>query len=131
LWNVLKGEMSLVGPRPERPEIVATLEPVIPRYAERLAVRPGVTGLAQVQLPPDTDLASVRRKLRYDLYYLENASLELDVRLLLATAVHALGLPFAISRVLLGVPGPAVVEPDRSGVGPVPVARMGEQPVAG
>ena len=71
LVNVLRGEMSLVGPRPERPEIVAGLEPAIPCYRERLAVRPGVTGLAQVQLAPDTDFESVRRKLAYDLYYIE------------------------------------------------------------
>ena len=63
LWNILRGEMSLVGPRPERPEIVPQLERVLPAYRERLRVRPGVTGLAQVQLAPDTDLESVRRKL--------------------------------------------------------------------
>ena len=60
LFNVLKGEMSLVGPRPERPEFVRVLAEAIPGYRNRLAVRPGVTGLAQVNLPPDTDIASVR-----------------------------------------------------------------------
>ena len=61
LWNVLCGEMSLVGPRPERPELIPTLARSIPGYRHRLEVRPGVTGLAQIQLPPDTDLDSVRR----------------------------------------------------------------------
>ena len=74
LINVLMGEMSLVGPRPERPEFLAKLEHDLPDYRRRLAVRPGVTGLAQVQQPPDTDLASVRRKLNYDLYYVERLS---------------------------------------------------------
>jgi lipopolysaccharide/colanic/teichoic acid biosynthesis glycosyltransferase len=67
-WNVLRGDMSLVGPRPERPEFVPQLEQAVAHYRERLRVRPGVTGLAQVQLPPDTDLDSVRLKLAYDLY---------------------------------------------------------------
>ncbi len=75
LWNVLRGEMSLVGPRPERPEFVVQLERAIPRYSDRLLVRPGVTGLAQVQLPPDSDLASVRRKLACDLYYAQKTQL--------------------------------------------------------
>jgi lipopolysaccharide/colanic/teichoic acid biosynthesis glycosyltransferase len=92
LWNVLKGDMSLVGPRPERPEFVPSLAAVIPRYQERLSVRPGVTGLAQVQLPADTDLDSVRRKLAYDLYYIEQGGLWLDFRLLLATGFKVLGM---------------------------------------
>src|SRR2546425_895128 len=62
LWNVLLGDMSLVGPRPERPEFVPSLEQAVPCYHDRLLIRPGLTGLAQLQLPPDTDLESVRRK---------------------------------------------------------------------
>jgi lipopolysaccharide/colanic/teichoic acid biosynthesis glycosyltransferase len=92
LWNVLRGEMSLIGPRPERPEIIVKLESSIPRYAERRAVLPGLTGLAQLQLPPDTDFSCVRRKLVYDLHYVERASLGLDCRILLGTACKVLGL---------------------------------------
>ncbi len=110
LWNVIRGDMSLVGPRPERPEFVDQLEKTIPRYRERLVVRPGLTGLAQVQLPPDTDLGSVRRKLAYDLYYVERRSLWLDVRILLSTPFHVLGLPFAIPRLLFRVPSGETVE---------------------
>jgi hypothetical protein len=109
--------MSLVGPRPERPEIVRTLEQTLARYRDRLAVRPGLTGLAQVQLPPDTDLESVRRKLKYDLHYVETSSAWMDVRLLFSTAFHIVGLPFGLSRTLLGLPGEPEVEPER-GVSP-------------
>jgi lipopolysaccharide/colanic/teichoic acid biosynthesis glycosyltransferase len=108
LWNVLKGDMSLVGPRPERPEFVPHLEQCLPGYRERLRVRPGLTGLAQVQLPPDTDLASVRRKLAHDLHYVEQLSFWLDVRILFATIFHVLGLPVTVAR--LFVPGGPAVE---------------------
>ena len=113
IFNILKGEMSLVGPRPERPELVSTLEVALPRYRDRLLVRPGLTGLAQVQLPPDTDLESVRRKLRYDLHYVATGSVWMDVRLMIATAIHVAGLPFAVSRNLFALPGEPEVEPER------------------
>jgi lipopolysaccharide/colanic/teichoic acid biosynthesis glycosyltransferase len=101
LWNVLRGQMSLVGPRPERPEFVPQLERAIPHYRARLLVRPGLTGLAQVQLPPDTDLASVRLKLAYDLHYVRNIGCWLDLRIHLATALHMVGLPVGwIARML-------------------------------
>jgi lipopolysaccharide/colanic/teichoic acid biosynthesis glycosyltransferase len=106
LFNVLLGDMSLVGPRPERPEFLPKLERTLPAYRRRLAVRPGVTGLAQVQLPPDTDLASVRRKLDYDLFYVERMNSWLDVRILVATALKCVGVPFAAIGLLLGLPGP-------------------------
>jgi lipopolysaccharide/colanic/teichoic acid biosynthesis glycosyltransferase len=85
LWYVLRGDMSIIGPRPERPEFVGPLAKSIPHYSERLLVRPGVTGLAQVQAPADTDLTSVRRKLTYDLYYIRHMGLWLDLRILLCT----------------------------------------------
>jgi lipopolysaccharide/colanic/teichoic acid biosynthesis glycosyltransferase len=105
LWNVLKGDMSLVGPRPERPEFVPRLAAALPGYRDRLAVKPGVTGLAQVRLPADTDIESVRRKLAYDRYYLRCLSPWLDLQLMLCTAGQLFGVPYAWSCALLGVPG--------------------------
>jgi lipopolysaccharide/colanic/teichoic acid biosynthesis glycosyltransferase len=102
LWNILRGEMSLIGPRPERPEIAARIEPAVPGFHRRLQVKPGVTGLAQLHLPPDTEVAQVARKLSYDLYYVRNQSLRLDVGILLSTAFHFLAAGSAcISRFLL------------------------------
>ena len=102
LWNVLTGEMSLVGPRPERPEVIASkgLRNQVPGYDLRTAVRPGVTGLAQVQLPADSDGLSVRHKVYYDLYYLMNRSFGLDLRLCAATALKAFLGPTALRRLL-------------------------------
>lgn len=94
LWNVLRGEMSLIGPRPERPELVVSLEKALPRYRDRLLVKPGLTGLAQIQLPPDTDLESVRRKLVLDRVYVNRRSLWLDIRIYLGTLFYLVGLPF-------------------------------------
>jgi lipopolysaccharide/colanic/teichoic acid biosynthesis glycosyltransferase len=110
LWNVLRGEMSLVGPRPERPEFIPHLEEALPLYHLRREVRPGVTGLAQVQLAPDTDLESVRRKLAYDLYYVQNRSPWLDLQLLAATAIHVLGVPYALIGKFLLLPGSRRIE---------------------
>jgi lipopolysaccharide/colanic/teichoic acid biosynthesis glycosyltransferase len=110
LLNVLKGDMSLIGPRPERPEFVPELERALPAYRQRLQVRPGVTGLGQVQLPPDTDLGSVRRKLAHDLYYIRHLSPWLDLRLLVCTAFHALGLPPGVVARTLGIPDSRAVE---------------------
>jgi lipopolysaccharide/colanic/teichoic acid biosynthesis glycosyltransferase len=93
LWNVVCGDMALVGPRPERPEFIPSLAKALPHYVDRLLVRPGMTGLAQIQLPADTDLESVRRKLAYDLYYVRHLSLWLDLRVLLGTLLYLLGLP--------------------------------------
>ena len=94
LFNVLFGHMSLIGPRPERPEFLPELEEALPGYRQRLAVRPGVTGLAQVQLPPDSDVDSVRRKLAYDLFYVQRISPWLDLRLMFCTFFYALGVPY-------------------------------------
>jgi lipopolysaccharide/colanic/teichoic acid biosynthesis glycosyltransferase len=101
LINVLRGQMSLVGPRPERPEFVEQLEHALPNYRHRLAIRPGVTGLAQVQQHSDTDLGAVRRKLNYDLYYLERMSFWLDLRVLVGTVLKCSGVSFeTIGRTL-------------------------------
>jgi lipopolysaccharide/colanic/teichoic acid biosynthesis glycosyltransferase len=102
--------MSLIGPRPERPEFLPKLEKAIPHYRDRLQVRPGITGLAQVQLPPDTDLASVRSKLAHDLYYVSQCSMGLDLRILLATLLHLLNFPCAATRKLCGLPTTQRVE---------------------
>jgi lipopolysaccharide/colanic/teichoic acid biosynthesis glycosyltransferase len=104
LLNVLRGDMSLVGPRPERPEFVTELERALPAYRGRLEVRPGVTGLAQVQLPADTDLESVRSKLAHDLFYVQTGGLWLDVRIMLCTACRMVGIPFRVSGRLLRIP---------------------------
>ena len=82
LWNVVRGDMSLVGPRPERPGFVDTYLKQVTGYAERFAVRPGVTGLAQVNGDYHSSPAN---KLRYDLAYIANAGLWLDLSILLRT----------------------------------------------
>ena len=84
--NVLKGDMSLVGPRPERPCFVEDLHRAIPSYDERLYIRPGMTGLAQVHYRYDTSLADVRRKLRFDLLYIKRMCLTLDAKIMAWTA---------------------------------------------
>ena len=104
LINILKGEMSLVGPRPERPEFIDQLERALPDYRRRLFVRPGLTGLAQVQQPPDTDLVSVRRKLNYDLYYVDRMNPWLDFRLIVGTALKCLGCSVRVDRSDLATP---------------------------
>jgi lipopolysaccharide/colanic/teichoic acid biosynthesis glycosyltransferase len=110
LFNVLRGEMGLIGPRPERPEFVSKLEKTIPFYRDRERILPGVTGLAQVQLPPDTDVSEVHHKLACDLYYLRNQGPWLDLRILLGTATKVVGIPTRVSCRLLGIPSGAVVE---------------------
>lgn len=83
--NVLSGEMSLVGPRPERAFFVEKLSQEIPLYKRRLSVRPGVTGWAQVKHKYDETIEDVKTKLRYDLYYIENMSLRMDINILIRT----------------------------------------------
>lgn len=85
LLNVLQGDMSLVGPRPERPEFVARLKEQVPYYSERHHVKPGVTGWAQVCYPYGASVEDAIEKLRYDLYYVKNLSLLFDIRILLRT----------------------------------------------
>jgi len=84
-WSVLKGEMSFVGPRPERPEFVAGLEEQLPYYAERHMVKPGITGWAQINYPYGANLQDSRHKLEYDLYYAKNYTPFLDLLILLQT----------------------------------------------
>ncbi|WP_340315129.1 TIGR03013 family XrtA/PEP-CTERM system glycosyltransferase [Rhizorhabdus argentea] len=85
MWTVLKGDMSFVGPRPERPEFVAELEKQIPFYAERHMIKPGITGWAQINYPYGANLDDARHKLEYDLYYTKNYSPFLDVLIILQT----------------------------------------------
>jgi exopolysaccharide biosynthesis polyprenyl glycosylphosphotransferase len=85
LINVLLGEMSVIGPRPERPHFVAQLAQVIPLYRQRAYVKPGITGWAQVNFPYGASVEDAREKLAYDLYYVKNRSLLLDLLILFAT----------------------------------------------
>ena len=91
-WNVLVGEMSLVGPRPERPELVAELEKQIPFYRARLLVKPGIGGWAQVNYGKGASVEGSAEKLEYDLYYIQHRSLTMDVWILLRTAGAIFGL---------------------------------------
>lgn len=84
-FNVLKGEMSLVGPRPERPTFVAQLQERIPFYAYRHAVKPGITGWAQVRYPYGASLEDAWEKLQYELYYIKNMSIFLDLLIIVQT----------------------------------------------
>ena len=84
-WTVLKGEMSFVGPRPERPQFVSQLEEHLPFYAERHMVKPGLTGWAQINYPYGASVEDARHKLEYDLYYAKNYSPFLDLLILLQT----------------------------------------------
>ncbi|HET9831555.1 MAG TPA: exopolysaccharide biosynthesis polyprenyl glycosylphosphotransferase, partial [Vicinamibacterales bacterium] len=85
LWNVLKGEMSFVGPRPERPEFVRELTERIPYYGQRHVLKPGVTGWAQIRYTYGASVEDAIEKLQYDLYYIKNLSIALDLVILLET----------------------------------------------
>jgi len=106
LWNIARGEMSFVGPRPERPEIAIKLEKHIPRYWDRLSVFPGVTGLAQINLDADESIDSVKRKFELDIEYVYSASPLLDLQISVVTVLKMAGVPkqyatqlFALRRV--------------------------------
>ena len=86
LWNVFKGNMSFVGPRPERPVFVEKLKKIIPYYNERLSVKPGVTGWAQIKYPYGASEEDALQKLKYDLYYIKNMSLVMDLIVIFHTA---------------------------------------------
>ena len=83
--NVLKGEMSLVGPRPERAYFIEQLKQEIPWYIQRIKMKPGITGWAQVKHKYDATIEDVKQKVLYDLYYFENMSLILDLKILVRT----------------------------------------------
>ncbi len=85
LINVIKGEMSLIGPRPERPEIIQSLKKQYPNIDRRLNVLPGITGLAQIRNGYDKTIDSVKRKLDFDLEYINSRKLSMEVMILLAT----------------------------------------------
>jgi len=85
--NVLKNEMSIVGPRPERPFFVNKLKQEIPYYYKRYTVKPGITGWAQIKHKYDASLEDVKAKLQYDFYYIENMSIKLDFKILINTAI--------------------------------------------
>ncbi len=89
-FNVLKGNMSLIGPRPERPYFVEQLAKEIPLYKRRLKVKPGITGWAQIKHTYDQSIDDVKIKLQYDLFYIENMSLRMDIKIALSTIVHML-----------------------------------------
>ncbi|QDV82924.1 sugar transferase [Stieleria magnilauensis] len=111
LWNVVKGEMSLTGPRPERPEICEVLTTFIDDYYHRNVVKPGVTGLAQINLEPDETVADVKRKQFLDLLYIQNADLWLDLRMLTATGLRVIGIRGGRAMKLLSLcRAPLVVE---------------------
>jgi lipopolysaccharide/colanic/teichoic acid biosynthesis glycosyltransferase len=84
-WNILKGEMSFIGPRPERPQFVAELAEKIPFYEHRHLVAPGLTGWAQIKYPYGASVEDAREKLQYDLYYIKNQSLALDAIIIFET----------------------------------------------
>ena len=85
LWNILKGDMSLVGPRPERPDFMEGFSRKIPNYLDRLGLKPGLTGIAQVVNGYDNDLEGFKRKVAYDLLYLQNCCLLNDLKILMRT----------------------------------------------
>ncbi|MCA8996090.1 MAG: sugar transferase, partial [Planctomycetaceae bacterium] len=85
LWNVLKGEMSLVGPRPERPEFIEKLSEEIPNYLDRLGLKPGLTGVAQILNGYDNEIESFRRKVAFDLHYLRHCGPWNDFKILIRT----------------------------------------------
>jgi lipopolysaccharide/colanic/teichoic acid biosynthesis glycosyltransferase len=85
LINVFIGQMSLIGPRPERPYFIEKLREKFPLYERRFRVRPGITGWSQIKHPSDINEEDVKQKLRYDFYYIENLSFNLDLKILIST----------------------------------------------
>jgi sugar transferase (PEP-CTERM system associated) len=84
-WNILRGDMNFIGPRPERPHFVAQLAEEIPYYEQRHLIAPGLTGWAQIKYPYGASIADAKKKLEYDLYYIKNQSLSLDATIMFET----------------------------------------------
>jgi lipopolysaccharide/colanic/teichoic acid biosynthesis glycosyltransferase len=101
LWNVLCGHMSLIGPRPERPEIAEKIEQALPGFRARLLVRPGITGLAQLRLPISVGLNFIQRKLAYDIYYIHKMSVTIDARIACSTLLLFIGQTARARQLLL------------------------------
>lgn len=121
LYNLVRGEMSLVGPRPERPEFVNVLAEKIPGYLDRLQVLPGITGLAQINLPADSDLDSVRAKLQLDREYIRSAGISLDLRIALCTLLRLVGLRGGRGVSLLGLTRQVTLPPSAGPTGVTPL----------
>lgn len=103
LLNIARGEMAFIGPRPERPQIVEDLADTLPGYVHRLQVLPGVTGLAQINLPPDESIECVRKKLVLDCLYIGTASRGFDFRILVCTALRMIGIRHGLAAKLMQV----------------------------
>jgi sugar transferase (PEP-CTERM system associated) len=112
LLNVLKGDMSFVGPRPERPSFVADLQQQIPYYLQRLVVKPGITGWAQVRYGYGATLADAVEKLQYDLYYIKNMSIFLDCLIILSTIHKVVFAKVALPEGTSGVAPSAALPSD-------------------
>ena len=97
------GDMSFVGPRPERPEFVAILSKQVSGYTERLRVKPGITGLAQIYLPPDQTLTCVIKKVKMDRAYIATTSLRVDLKISLCTVLRMVGLRHGKGPQLMGL----------------------------
>jgi lipopolysaccharide/colanic/teichoic acid biosynthesis glycosyltransferase len=90
-WNILVGDMSIVGPRPEQPHYVEQFSQVLPSYPRRLRVKPGLTGWNQVQMDdPVPSVEFVQERLRHDFFYIENMSLRLDIEIVLRTIIRVI-----------------------------------------
>jgi lipopolysaccharide/colanic/teichoic acid biosynthesis glycosyltransferase len=92
MWSILRGDMSLIGPRPEQPQYVEQLRGEIPLYATRLTVRPGLTGWAQVNYGYGAGVDGARAKLSYDLFYVKHQSLSLDLLIVGRTVMAVLAM---------------------------------------
>lgn len=110
LWNVVAGDMSLTGPRPERPCICGKLAHHIRDYYARTNVKPGITGLSQINLEPDCTIDDVRRKQCLDLHYIETAGAWLDLRMIMATALRVLGIRGSVVTRWMGLCRKDIIE---------------------